>query len=708
MKTINHTWRKLALTTIALLVLVSAATAVPVRTQAAVPSLQDIRVAMFMQLPGKYDQTTAAATFQSAGGIGLGVREPDGAHKWLSIPAGESVRVAVDDYKVKLLETKTFTSAWSVYQYVVSAKGTAYITSVKKNGALHYQIFEGAYKSAAESASAVSRWNADAKLSGMLGGFKPAAQGPLRLETPAYSSKAAAEAGAEQYGAAGFDAYVAVRAGASGPVYSVMIGGASTAEELKTLQADAAKAPSSASLKPVDPTSRYMLIRPDYANTGKANDSQTLYMFPLNDMKVWLTPSGEQPISLKERSGRTYRGSFELSAFNGKLAVINELPFEEYLYSVVAVEMYTSWPLEALKAQAVAARSYALNKGLGFQIAHVVDTTLSQAYNGTGVEKPSSIEAVEATRGVVALYNGKVIEAIFSSNGGGMTADAKEAWNNEVPYLKSVPSPDDVSEKGLYSWYRVVLPSGQLGYVREDLVTDSGQKTSAGSRILELTADGTNIRKHPLIQEAVPVVAQLNKGARVVELEKVMESNPMRWIRGPFTSTELLTTLNLRVNPKLTAPITALEVSSRGVSGRATGLSVNGAELTLASPDTIRSALGVGGSLPSTLFDIEETGKVVILGAGGAQSTKSDESRKVYVMGADGKSAAYNGEYLYAMDGDGDIRAASKGAAFEFRGTGYGHGVGLSQYGALSLAQQGYDYEYILKYYYKGITLAKE
>lgn len=692
-----------------LLVLVSAVTIVPVPTQAAVPSLQAIRVAMFMQLPGKYDQTTAAGTFQSAGGMGLGVREPDGAREWLAIPAGQSIRVAVDDYKVKLLETKAFANAWSAYQYIASVKGAAYLTSVTKNGAVYYQVFEGSYKTAAESAAALARWSADTKLAAFLGGFKPAGHGPLRLETPAYNSKAAAEAGAELYGSAGFDAYVAVRAGASAPVYSVMVGGASTPEEFKTLQANAAKAPSGASLKPVDTSTRYMLIRPDYANTGKANESQELYMFPSNDMKVWLTPAGEQPIGLKERSNRSYRGSFELSAFNGKLAVVNELPFEEYLYSVVAVEMYTSWPIEALKAQAVAARTYALQKGFGFQIAHVVDTTLSQAYNGTGVEKPSSTEAVEATRGVVALYNGKLIEAVFSSNGGGMTADAKEIWKNEVPYLKSVPSPDDSSETGLYSWYRIVLPSGQLGYVREDLVKDTGQKTAAGSRILELTADGsTNIRRHPVIQDAVPVVAQLQKGVRVVELDKVIESNPMHWIRGPFTDEELLTALNLRINPKLTGPITSLQVSSRGVSGRATGLAVNGTELTLSSPDSIRSALGVGGSLPSTLFEVEETGKVVILGAGGAQSTKLDESRKVYVMGADGKSAVYNGDYLYAMDVAGDIRAATKGTAFAFSGTGYGHGVGLSQYGALSLAQQGYDYEYILKYYYSGITLAKE
>lgn len=698
---------KIALTITAVLLLVTTITAVP--TQAAVPSLQDIRVAMFLQLPdGKYDQTTAAATFQSAGGMGLGVREPDGTKEWLSIPKNESIRIALDDFKVKLIEHKSFSSAWAVYQYVIAAKGAAYITSVSKNGSPHFQVFEGAYKTAAESSAALARLSADAKLAALLQGFKPETHGPLRLESPALASKQAAQNMAATYGAAGFDAYVALRGSASGPSYSVMVGGASTEQEFAKLQTDAVKAPSGASLKPVEASSRYLLVRPDYGNTAKADASQELYMLPMGDMKAWLTPKTDSPIGLKERSNRTYRGSFELSAYNGKLAVVNELPFEEYLYSVVAVEMYTSWPIEALKAQAVTARSFALSKGFGFGIAHVVDTTLSQAYNGMGVESPSSTEAVEATRGEVALYNGKVIEAVYSSNGGGVTADARDIWGNAIPYLQSVQSPDESSEAGLFQWHRIVTPDGQIGYVREDLVRNTGMTTTAGSRILELTTDGTNIRRHPIIQDTVPVVTQLQRGAKAVELEQVIESNSMHWVRGPFTGEELLAVVNARANPKVTGPITSLEVSLRGVSGRATELKVNGTKLELKSPDSIRSALGVGGSLPSTLLEVEETGKVTILGAAGSTSTKTDAARKVYVMGADGKSSAYAGNYLYAMNGDGEIRAATKDPAFAFSGKGFGHGVGMSQYGALSLAQQGYDYEYILKYYYNGITLAKE
>ncbi|WP_036725677.1 SpoIID/LytB domain-containing protein, partial [Paenibacillus forsythiae] len=106
-------------------------------------------------------------------------------------------------------------------------------------------------------------------------------------------------------------------------------------------------------------------------------------------------------IQLAERSKRTYRGSLELGGSNGSLSVINELPLEQYLYSVVGGEVSSSWPAEALKAQAVAARSYALAQGARFDIANVVDTTLSQVYNGIGTEAASVTSAVDATAGEV-------------------------------------------------------------------------------------------------------------------------------------------------------------------------------------------------------------------------------------------------------------------------------------------------------------------
>lgn len=699
--------KRMLLVTAALLLFTSIATAAP--SNAAVPTLETIRVAMFLQLPGKYDVTTPAATFSSATGLTVGARGADGKSiPWISVPASVKAGVALDDYKVKVLETGSFETALAAYQHVMAASRTAYLTSVSKGGGLVYQVLEGAYKTAPEAQAGLARWSADAKLSSMSAGYKGELQGPYHLETPAYSNKSAAQAAANAFGGAGLDAWVAVRGNAGSPAFSVMVGAATTPEALQTMLATASKLPGGAVLKPVAANSIHLLVKNDHSASQTASASHELYMLPQGDMKAWIAPAGVEPILLSERSSRTYRGSFEASAFNGKLAIVNELPFEQYLYSVVAVEMFTSWPIEALKAQAVAARSYALNKGFGFQIAHVVDTTLSQAYYGVSVERPSTTEAVEATKGEVALYNGKVIEAIYSSNGGGMTADATEAWNNAVAYLQPVASPDGTSEASLLQWHRVVLANGEAGYIRSDLVKDTGRKNAAGARILEATTDGTNIRRHPVIQDAVPVVAQVNKGAALTEIEAVIESNPMNWTRGPFTSEEMTGAINARVTDKLTAPVTSIVVSKRGPSGRATEITVNGKVVAISSPDSLRSVLGVGGSLPSTKLEIEETAKMTVLGAGGQTATRTGGTAPLYVIGGDGKTTAYAGTYIYASDGDGEVRAATTAPGFQITGQGFGHGVGMSQYGALGLAQQGYDYQYILKYYYKGIMIAKE
>ncbi|CAM4130803.1 SpoIID/LytB domain-containing protein [Paenibacillus alkaliterrae] len=679
-------------------------------TQAAAPKLDHIRVALFLQLPSKnYTATTPAATFSSKGGLQVGTRLPDGVSSWFNTGASSQIRFAVDDYKVKLFETSNFGSALAVFKRVQAAKGSAYLNSVSKNKSIIYQVFEGTYMTAAEASAAQQKWAADNELSKLIGSHKSTLQGPLHLESGTYASKAAAVTAANAFGAAGLDAYVAVRLPQEGSMsYSVMVGSAVSDAELQIVKSAAAKASGGESLKNADSKSPYMLLKNDHSVSAKAESSIELYSFGGGDVKVSVAPAGQEPIQLTERSNRTYRGSFELSVLNGRMAVVNELPFEQYLYSVVGVEMYPSWPSEALKAQAVAARTYALYKGFGFQIAHVVDTTLSQAYYGTGSERASTIAAVDETAGEVALYNGKLIEALFSSNSGGMTADAKEIWNNAVPYLQPVSSPDHSSEEGIYHWYRVVLQSGEIGYIREDLIDQTSRKSTAGSSIMVVNTDGTKVRKHPIIQDTIPLIAQVNRGNEVIALEKTVESNSMSWIRGPYTGEEMLTAINARALKKLTDPVSSLQVSERGASGRAVEIAANGQRIEVKNPDSLRGTLGVQGSLPSTLFEIEETAKVAIIGADNAKASKPANNAPVFTISAGGKVAEAADADLFILDGEGNVRAATKEPSFRFIGTGNGHGLGLSQYGALSLARQGYDYQYILKYYYKDVIIAKE
>jgi stage II sporulation protein D len=142
---------------------------------------------------------------------------------------------------------------------------------------------------------------------------------------------------------------------------------------------------------------------------------------------------------------RRYRGVAEVRVNSGgTLAGINELPMEEYLYGVVPRELGPiAFPeLEALKAQAVAARTYAL-RGLGKRAADGYDllaTTTDQVYGGYQDEHPLSTRAVDETAGVAITHGGRLIEALYSSTSGGHTSDNEEVFNSApVAYLRGVP-----------------------------------------------------------------------------------------------------------------------------------------------------------------------------------------------------------------------------------------------------------------------------
>ncbi|MBW2570663.1 MAG: SpoIID/LytB domain-containing protein, partial [Deltaproteobacteria bacterium] len=138
---------------------------------------------------------------------------------------------------------------------------------------------------------------------------------------------------------------------------------------------------------------------------------------------------------------RRFRGDFTILADSKTLSVINNIPVEQYLYGVVPKEMPPNWAKEALKAQAVAARTYALyikNKSADKSY-DVQSTTLSQVYGGFDSEKKESNLAVDETRGEVITYGGKLIVAYFHSSSGGHTEDSKNVWTADLPYLKGVP-----------------------------------------------------------------------------------------------------------------------------------------------------------------------------------------------------------------------------------------------------------------------------
>nr|WP_304150820.1 SpoIID/LytB domain-containing protein [Mitsuokella multacida] len=137
--------------------------------------------------------------------------------------------------------------------------------------------------------------------------------------------------------------------------------------------------------------------------------------------------------------GRRYRGALELRHRGGGLTAVNIVPVDGYLRSVVPEEMPVDWPAEAIKAQSVAARSFALasrgrHASEGYDLC---TTTHCQLYTGTAAEKSASDAAIKATRGEVLTYGGKPIEALFHTDSGGMTENSEDVWGSHVPYLRA-------------------------------------------------------------------------------------------------------------------------------------------------------------------------------------------------------------------------------------------------------------------------------
>jgi stage II sporulation protein D len=196
--------------------------------------------------------------------------------------------------------------------------------------------------------------------------------------------------------------------------------------------------------------------------------------------------------------GKPYRGRIELSAQGGFLRVVNVVPVEAYLQGVIAGEMPFSWPLEALKAQAVAARSYALAslvKGKPFDL---YSDVRSQVYLGVAGEKPQTTLAVRATAGEVVLYGGKIATTFYFSTSGGRTANAADVYGVATPYLVARPDPWDKASP-YHRWGPVVFSArdmqSKLG-VQGRVLDVKGAATPSGrlrSLVVETTAGTTSV-----------------------------------------------------------------------------------------------------------------------------------------------------------------------------------------------------------------------
>lgn len=353
--------------------------------------------------------------------------------------------------------------------------------------------------------------------------------------------------------------------------------------------------------------------------------------------QVWLSgasfpvlhavPSRSGAGSCLQVNGKPYRGDLVVSAADNRIRIVNELDLEEYLLGVVPLEMSPSWPLEALKAQAVAARTFALrnanrHQGDGFGLC---DTSHCQVYGGVSAESTTSSIAVKDTAGLVLKYNGGLIDAYFHASSGGRTETAGAAWGHDRPYLTVVE--DELELSGPYASWQESFSPEELG-VR-------------------------------LAEAGYPI-----------------------------------------------GPVQQLEILERTPSGRAASVSVRGSYGTAVVAGTrLRQVL----NLKSTLFNVQEDTawseqlKITVL----AQSTKGSFVTSV-ASGTHVVTAG--GPKILSSRTSGDISRGGGGRAIVLKGRGYGHGVGLSQWGAKVLAENELlaDKDFftqILTHYYKGVTI---
>lgn len=309
--------------------------------------------------------------------------------------------------------------------------------------------------------------------------------------------------------------------------------------------------------------------------------------------------------------GAPYRGALLAVATPSGVTVVNRLDVEEYLRGVVPAEVFPSWPMAALQAQAVAARTFTL-RNLGRRAAHGFDLyadTRDQAYGGEAVETPATDAAVASTAGLVLTHAGQLIDAVYSANAGGRTASGGEVWGTDVPYLPTRPVQGERAD----AW-AVLLPAApilkafpQLG---GSLVSAALGRPSASGRVRDVVLVGRGAVDVPI--SALAKAADRGGGIR-------------------------------------SSLITAVSVLRH----------------------TTFVGAGPGGPLTFTGWSGFTPAIWSVLGSGPV-TYKATVPVGLYVVGR-----------------------------------GYGHGAGLSQWGAYALAQRGWSFQQILEQFYPGTRLQR-
>lgn len=347
-----------------------------------------------------------------------------------------------------------------------------------------------------------------------------------------------------------------------------------------------------------------------------------------------------------------YRGMIEIRRYKKGFLIVNELPLEQYLYAVVPSEIPAESSMEALKAQAVCARSYAYNqigeKRYTAYGADLDDSVACQVYNNIPEDKRST-RAVDETCGQVVTMNGKIIITYYFSTSWGCTADGKDVWNTskEVPYLLGSLQ---LRKKGI----------GNNDTI--DLSSENAFKSFLNSdNYTTYDSDGDWYRWH-ITLNSVNLSKRINAALHNCYLSNkslvLTQSKNGKYVQKPL---------------KNIGKVKKLRIEKREKSGLVTELVIVGTGNVV----KVRTQYNIR----KVLAPIRE--KINI---------KNGKSLSSYLMLP---SAAF---YV-------DAKQSKKNTIFKIIGGGFGHGTGLSQTGAVAMAESGESYKTILEHYFKGTNI---
>lgn len=343
-----------------------------------------------------------------------------------------------------------------------------------------------------------------------------------------------------------------------------------------------------------------------------------------------------------------YRGTIEIAKYEKKLTVVNELTMEEYLYAVIPSEMPTDYGIEALKVQAVCARTYAykqlIKNSFSQYGAHIDDSVASQVYNNIPEDK-NSISAVKATYGEIILHDKDVIEAYYFSTSWGYTADAKDVWlGKETEYLEGQSQTCKDAKR----------TSETYNYTSE----------AEFKKFLKNKTIKTYDSSFPWYRWNVTISAKDLKTSVEKGLKSRYEVNPnliLTLSDGKYVSKPI----------ESIGTVNRIEVSNRTKSGLINEVVIQGSEATIKVYSEYNIRL--------LLAPLE------------AKIKRNDNSK------VDGLNMLPSAFFYVTKNSGKDT--------FSFRGGGYGHGVGMSQNGAKCMVENGFNYSTILQHYYKDTTI---